>query len=499
MNVLKKTYRPILSLVTGVLFLSLLSACNVVVDGEEVEQPSNTNYINLTLYVNSNEAHVTRSPNGGEDGDAREAGFNRENTVSGVTLILYRGTGIDDESAVVDFVKYYPVTLVKRDDPQTPYNFTSPNYDPEAKYTTGDQKVAMTDLEFNQVYHALIIANQDVSSLCYKGRPISEVRDLTMNNVYSLSNASQPWNAQQFVMTSERDATIDFSAVTQSPKPGVPYGVVYNIEQPLVIERMSARIDYNTKGSTYSTTRKGYEYSVGTTGDKFVVTKVTPFNLSNEEEYLLKRVQNTWTGSPTTTSYLGLETAGAEGTGNFVVDPKTSQKNNSITLSYSNVLETVNTTLSAGGENTGTTPLTQVMENVQSTSLFTVDGNTNVIIAYPKENTLMPESQLMKYATGIAFQGDYYKKGNDTTTPDERRIYYYFLRHQGELVSGAYQAVYYSDLTGTETCGSLPMNFGIVRNNIYRVDIAGFTEEGNITIHIKVKMWDIFEHAPIYM
>ena len=498
MKMLKKTYHILLSLMSAALLLPSLTACNAVVDGEEVERVENVNYINLTLYVSSGEQTVTRSPNGGEDGDAREAGFNRENTVSGITLVLYKGTGLDDATATVHFVKYYPVTLVERDAPQTTYDFTSPDYDPEAKYTTGDQKVAMTDLEFNQVYHALIIANQDVSSLCYKGRPISEVRDLTMNNVYSLSNASQPWNAQQFVMTSERDATIDFSAVTQSPKPGVPYGVVYNIQQPLVIERMSARIDYNTKGSTYSTTRKGYEYSVGTTGDKFVVTKVTPFNLSNEEEYLLKRVQNTWTGTPTT-SYLGLETAGAAGTGNFVVDPKTSQKNNSITLSYSNVLETVNTTLSAGGENTGTTPLTQVMENVQSTSLFTVDGNTNVIIAYPKENTLMPESRLMKYATGIAFQGDYYKKGNDTTTPDERRIYYYFLRHQGELVSGAYQAVYYSDLTGTETCGSLPMNFGIVRNNIYRVDIAGFTEDAKLILHIKVKKWDIFEHAPIYM
>jgi len=494
MKMLKKTYHILLSLMTAALLLPSLTACNAVVDGEEVERVENVNYINLTLYVSSGET-VTRAPNGGEDGDAREAGFNRENTVSGITLILYKGTGIDDATATVHFVKYYPVSLVNRDAPQTTYTFTSPEYTPEAKYTTGDQKVALNELEFDQTYHVLIVANQNVSPLCYKGRPISEVRELTMNNVYSLSNASQPWNAQQFVMTTERDATIDFSSVTQSPKAGVPYGVVYNVTQPVVIERMSARIDYNTKGSTYKESRKGYEYSVGTTGDKFVVTKVTPFNLYNEYEYLFKRVQNTWTGTPTT-SYLGLETAGA--LGNFVVDTKTSLKDNTNTLSYSNIITDVNTTLSAE-EKTGTTSLTQVMESVQSTSLFTVDGNKNVIIAYPKENTLKPESHLMKYATGIAFSVDYYNSGNGTNTPDERRIYYYFLRHQGELGGGVYQAVSYSDLTGTESCGTLPMNFGIVRNNIYRVSIEGMSEDAKLKLNIKVKKWDIFEHAPIYM
>ena len=47
------------------------------------------------------------------------------------------------------------------------------------------------------------------------------------------------------------------------------------------------------------------------------------------------------------------------------------------------------------------------------------------------------------------------------------------------------------------------MNFGIVRNNIYRISIDKVHEKTDetpkITLKIKVKKWDKFEHAPIYM
>ena len=94
MSVLKKTYR-LLTLATGAILLSALSACNMVVEGEgeELQEPV-ANYINLTLFVSSGEASTdTRSPLGGEDGDSREAGYMRENKVSGITIILYKGSG----------------------------------------------------------------------------------------------------------------------------------------------------------------------------------------------------------------------------------------------------------------------------------------------------------------------------------------------------------------------------------------------------------------------
>lgn len=488
MSILKKTYR-ILSLTTAALLLLVLSACNMVTgDDDIVQQEPVANYINLTLYVSSGEtSNITRAPIGGEDGDAREAGFNRENTVSGVTVILYKGTGLDDASAKVDFVRYFTVTEEGRDPQGTTYNYeAATTFRSEARYTTGDQKLAKDELDFTATYHVLLVANQDVSPECPKGTFISTVRDKVITNVYSTATPQTPWTAQQFVMTSERDATIDFKTMAPVQKTSGEAGLVYRVLQPLLIERMSARIDYCTKGGSYNPTLGGYEYSVGSTGDKFVVTSVTPFNMNPGSQYLFKRVCNAWPA--TTTTYLGDET-----TTNYVVEPSTSSKDNSIAYNFLNPISAVNTALAA---NTATA-YTQAMANetVQNNAKFTdANGYNNIIIAYPKENTLMLSSYLKMYATGIAFAGDYYFGG--TGTP-EKRVYYHFLRHQGELATGAYQAKQWADISDTEASGG-PMNYGIVRNNIYRVDISGISAEG-LDIHIKVKKWDMFTHEVIYM
>jgi hypothetical protein len=81
-------------------------------------------------------------------------------------------------------------------------------------------------------------------------------------------------------------------------------------------------------------------------------------------------------------------------------------------------------------------------------------------------------------------------------------VYYGYLRHRGES-SGIYTAFEASDLSKTETInsfGSRPaMNYGVVRNNIYRVSIDRITEKGTMELSIKVKKWDPFIHDFIYM
>ena len=143
-----------------------------------------------------------------------------------------------------------------------------------------------------------------------------------------------------------------------------------------------------------------------------------------------------------------------------------------------------------------TSAYVQTMSTVSTDAKFNdANGNQNIIIAYPKENTLMPTSQLKKYATGLAFSIDYYTGG--TGTP-EHRTYYYYLRHQGES-TGSYKAQQWADLVDTDDASAKPMNFGIVRNNIYRVSIEGMSEDAKLKLNIKVKKWDIFEHETIYM
>ena len=488
MSVLKKTYQ-LLSLAASFVLLSVvLSACSLVVDGEYPDVPSDdaTKYINLTLYVNSDGTSVTRSPLGGENGDSREAGFLRENQVSGITLILYKGTGINDPQAKVDFVKYFTVTednLEGRDAQGTTYNYdAAETYRSEARYTTGDQKVANDELDFKGIYHVLIVANQNVSTACQKGTLISSIRDLCISNAYATATPTQPWTAQQFVMTSERDATIDFSSISPVQKEGVKNGLLYRVLQPMLIERMSARIDYYTSGATFDETLGGYKYNVGSLGDVFVVTKVTPFNLYNEQEYIFKRVQDSWSAAQPVTTWLG-----DESTTNYVIDPNTANKDNNNTFSY---LSPIAETLS--------TDYAQTMSSLNADQKYKINNKDNIIIAYPKENTLMPSSYLMNYATGIAFEGNYYSAGS--TTP-VKRVYYHYLRHQGESASGSYHASQWSGLSDTESSSSsVSMNFGIVRNNIYRVSIEGIdAQEGTIMIKIEEKHWRHVDNPTIYI
>ena len=139
---------------------------------------------------------------------------------------------------------------------------------------------------------------------------------------------------------------------------------------------------------------------------------------------------------------------------------------------------------------------TVTMANEQNNT-WSIDNKDNIILGYAKENTLNPGvSPLYYHATGLAFEGYYYTGGTGTGV---RCIYYYFIRHQGED-NDAYQA-YTNETINTEatkalTCPNDPaMNFGIVRNNIYRISIDKITED----MKIKVKMWDTFTHSVIYM
>ncbi len=496
----------------------LLASCSWVTDDYDIDEPSEpaANYINFTLTVRGGEADAaTRAPQGGEYGDGREAAFERENLVTGITVILYQSaTGLIDNAAKVDFIKFFPVTeadLWRRDNQgTTTYGKDRTNPDnahthndgvyAECVYTTGDQKLDQGALDFTKSYHVLIVANQNLANAFPKGTLISEVREATYNNVYANYSPGDPTTAQNFVITTENDAIINFNAMTPTPKTiDDIQAYLYSVTQPLYIERMAARIDFHTTGGTYvelpegaeNPTVKGYQYNVQD-GYKFVITDVVPFNLYDGEEYLFKRVCADWSTRTPNVSYLADET-----TSNYVVDPKTASKLADNTPDY--YVSTLAADMSAS-------PYKQNMATakVNTAQTYELSSSDNIIIAYPKENTLMHDSPLKKYATGLAFIGKYYAT---STTPDaeaETRTYYTYLRHQGEQAEGSYKAWQWSQLNNDwtqetyATTAGPAMNFGIVRNNIYRVSVESITDEG-IKLLIKVKHWDRFEHTPIYM
>ncbi len=483
----------------------LLCACSDS-DGTDVDNQQNVGniYVNFAFSVaNGNSGMRDATPTGGEDGDGREAGFVRENTISGITVILYQATGINTTAnPTLDLVRYFPVS--ERATGTMPIEVT---------YTTGQQPLGKHNLDLTKTYHAIVIANapEVAASLTEGTSKLNDVRDLTLTTIYNGNATLSADYITNFVMSSEKDNKIDFSSVTAKNLDGTTHtpgkDMYYDLtEQPVIIERLAARIDFWSKNSKgYKTTTDnpaytipGYEYDVTSSTDKFVVTGVVPFNLVNGiadygKEYLIKRLRTDITDDATT-SYLAVET-----TANYVIDPQTTAKVTSITPGLTSSLENVYSLIGDAGklENTTDNPYYHSVEVMHgSSSKTTIDSKENVVVAYPMENCLLPESKLYYHATGVAIIGYYYVNGTGTGT---RYVYLGYLRHQGEGETYDIQP-YTTPLATTDAMGgTTAMNFGIVRNNIYRVSINSIDKKGTLELSIKVKKWDTFTHSWIYM
>ena len=488
----------ILRKAAALMLLPLLAwSCQLVTDDfdDETANISNaTQYINITISVSASESPVTRAnePKGGEYGDGVvKSEIDRENNVNNITLIFYKdNTGINtasDETEVVS-VQRYVVRRMKDNEkpsPHTTHKSTEPTgyAAQEILYTTGNQKLEGTLLEKDQTYKVLVVANAfvdvKVGDKMKTNGSIVGLRDKVIGNVFTGTGIGE--DATDFVMTSETDATVTLTdpdvEITSNET-----SIIYYLDC-IHIERLAARIDFDPEGGEYynNTTddsKSGYKYIVSG-GNIFVVTKVIPFNLYNESEYLFKRVQDAWSGTITTT-YLGDETMdNTPKANNYVVDPHTAEKNNTNTYSY-------------------LSPIAQSMSDTY-TQTMNSEANKNggiITLCYTKENTLMPTSYLKKYATGIAFEGDYYQ-GSVEGTP-EHRVYYHYIRHQGEQ-STEYEAKQWNELSDTEaSAADTPMNIGIVRNNIYRISIKG-EGQGTLKIQVQETKWRHVDNPTIYI
>ncbi len=500
--------------------LAMMSACRDFESDRLVEQSVGDCYINIAIAVSGRTTHTRADePKGGEDGDGREAGFERENTVTGITLILYQdGDGINttaDPVPVLKLVRYFPVTLGHRDTQNTEYATKTD----EAYYTTGVQPLGANVLNFGAAYHAIVIANapEVAASLTEGTSTLNDLRNKTLSTIYVGDPTKSADDCTNFVMSSEEDNTINFGSVTAKNLDGTPHvkgqDRLFDLTgQPLRIERMAARIDfhaansngYKTSADNAAYTIPGYEYNVsGSITDKFVVTGIVPFNLTNGHatygiEYLLKRLR-TDISDATTTQYLINET-----TTNYVIDPKTDDKTTIVTPPLTSPLANIYTLIGNSSyptqpqlDNTTDNPYYHSIEAMHaSSSKSTISEKENVVVCYPMENCLLPTSKLYDHATGIAIIGYYYQNGTGTGT---RYVYLSYLRHQGDAAT--YDILpYTTPLDKAETMGATPaMKYGVVRNNIYRISINSIDKKGSMELSIKVKKWDPYIHEYIYM
>ena len=458
------------------LLMAVLTGCSghgdSISDNEEELFNQNGTYFQLTLHCGSPKS---RGPQGGEEGDGRLGALENENNTVNATIFLYQANdGINAPASTPISYAFYAPTIKKVS---------------ATEYTT-DVLHAFTPITPG-LYHVLVVTNLgDLTQLAEK--TLGEVRDYAITQPYVQTDPLDPSTATRFVMTNEADATVTITGE----------GGIDHVKQiTLTVERLAARIDFSpgvspdqntaeTKyyGGTFQDTYtiKGtvyedvYLYDVikddkSETGDLFLLTEVTPFNLWNSDTYLIKRVCDTKWQDYTHLSYLGLETKnGLNEATNYVVGCKTFDKTsanfdanlnlkpkllnrNNETYDHWNVRE-----LSTGSHYTNQT------DPSDSKLIY-------YVLTYARENTIFTGSPKESYATGIRIDGYYGKKtgedaGGNPIYSWTSKSYYHYIRHADPHDTNA---------------EAVPMKYGIVRNNVYRVYVNSVTSLGLILIEVK--------------
>ena len=404
-------------------------------------------YVSVTVSAGSREA-TTRGPQGGEDGNGREDATENEYKISNLTLLLYKGgnNGINlTNNPTIEHAIYF-----------SSFNETvngTDRYDNKT-YSTFTKK--LDDGIERAVYHVIAIANADDLTTSLKGQTLSYVRDYIIKEQWKTAASINDYT--DFVMTSEKDATIDMTTGEGSFEN--PFTAIIDIE------RLAARIDFDITGVPYHSEDGGYyEYDVDGT-DKYRLKSIKVKNMLTSGSYLIKRVATAVNAAPL---YLGAETSDANNVAtNYVLDPWTNLKTSTMPagLSYQQESNLINVT----------------------NQTKTVDGEEFFTLAYAQENTLPNAENKATYATALEFTGEYISNG---TSKGESKVTYY-IRHCDP------------NDNADETS---PMKYGIVRNNIYRVKVSKVNKQDPaipdgkalLDLNIKVKKWHVIKHSEIVM
>lgn len=399
-------------------------------------------------------SRATTGPQGGEEGDGRESGINKENEVNSLTVLLYKSdkNDLSEADAKIDYV----------------YTFTNLNKETtssgkDATYTTVPREIDAAIVGKN--YHVLVIANAgDMTSKC-QGKTISQIRDMQMDKVCTRNDDIAKFS--DFVMSSKKDAKIDFSGKSGSGTGTEADPYVVNVD----IERLAARIDI-IPNAEYDDTNQGYYYDVKDGANViggFKLESVTPSKVMRSGEYLIKRVSSDKT-VPSVTYY-----------GEELMDATSKASTNYVVCPWTKVRPSL-----ALAEAEGPASLYNVKK---TTSTSTTDPS--YILDYVMENTTTDNEET--YSTGLIFKGKYYESSEWDATKHRpiasatgtNKEYTYTIRH--------------SDPTGTGSKTD-PMYYGIVRNNIYRVRIEGVVgEKKGMILTIAVKKWAKYTHAETSM
>lgn len=450
----------------------------------------------VSVVVNTGGDASTRVPTGGENGDDLQPGEGDENKVHDLNVFFFQGNnGINSTgNPGIDCQLYFSSAELWASDDDTYYSVA--------------KEVTDNGLLIGETYCVLVIAN--AGSRLAGANTLDALRDYRI---------AQPVSADytRFLMASASDA----GPITIEPRTR-NNPVTVSID----VERMAARVDCCWNDSyevPEDNDLPSFGGSSSTEADKVEILGASLVNRYRGETWAFKRVTNSLDNLNDIT-YLGDETVNNSGVAsNYVLDPLTASGKSNSDYNYY-YTEYVNWNVDTDFQNP--------FNNNEVTSTDD-DANTYIRWAYTRENinqadVLSDTNGRELYATGIMFQARYTPAGfreGDTfyVYPNNgvRTIYTADgLRREHDDVFDGLPEANWGDVDGCEVydqgrCYYIywirhaddndinaisPMEYAIVRNNIYQLKINSISglgtpepdsnvKEVEFDIHVWVKSW----------
>lgn len=504
-----------------------------VSDGSGISDAGSQAYIKLSLSLQRDAR--SSGPTGGEDGDGAEKGINKENAIHNLTLFLYtsdRGAN-DAERTPVSFSCYLSDVRF------------FPQSDDDVTYTTLPIPIKTSVDGRTKV---IVACNMGDLTLLHT---LGEIRDYAVARAWSSGTSVE--ECDNFTMASADEANVRWRG-----SDGRLLGLTPDepVEISLGVERTAARIDFCANPAQqdgpepFSYDVMPYAGSTDIEG-RFHLTHVRPVNVMQSPSRLLKATASApLTGA--VLNYYGVEKLSAE-TGlaeNYVMEPttllKTEQNRTNAALLTSwfgatAVANSLSPDYFTDAYKTAAREKLRVTEEKDGTKV------KSYIVGYAHENTMPEQFSVAEFVTGLALRGEYvprtvYSDAAGTVAADYERgrtFWRYLPMRQEDLGKGAryfssaeaaeaYRAAHPAEAAqiteyvngqcyyyiwirhaGNDQPAVGPMEYGIVRNNIYRIGINSLVGPGSnvpdprgpnvIRSIIYVKKWNLRREDDIYM
>ncbi|MGM9832307.1 MAG: Mfa1 family fimbria major subunit [Candidatus Limisoma sp.] len=523
MRLYKYLQNPIMALC-----LAGLLSCSDDKDIINNDNQEATTYISLII----NAPSQTRS-NAYIDGE--EEGIRHENEIKNLSLFFYhagdKGLDMPDDTELVGSLYIDDLNLELVDGAAATKAYPLNGFIP----TVGDKIIAIANMG-------------DITAL----NRLADVRDYLVENTYKYASSIPLYS--EFTMANALN-TDDDGKVEVISETGTKLGSKENpYTATVTLERTAARIDFAFVDTYYNESKSEVVFpvrnSVNATIARTHITHVLPVNAMQKPAYLIRRV------SSSATSLQDVKYCGDETGSNYVIEPTTLLKATSAGIDINNWYGTTRASYfrdSYTGIFTTSNSLASLLsaEAPQSFSSANTNDNRYVTIDYVNENTQSETLNDSRFLTGLAIRAIYepetvYTDGDATIVDaddystgrtfwryspsrqdfaEEQCFYFnnqaaaetYRANHPEDVAEiTCYEGgicyynmwIHHTPTVASDPQETYPMDYAIVRNNIYRVSVS-FTGSGdpkpdmrepnNIQSRVFVRAWNFRQQPTIIM